>query len=70
MGNGIHSMYGFSKFANEIKYPNLRKVSGKFCTLDVRIVWICKNIEYPDLRKLQREIVYIRCTNRLNLPKN
>ena len=38
-------------FAKKIENPELHKFNGKLCTLYVRIVWICREIEYLELRK-------------------
>ena len=58
-GNCEHYMYGLFGFAEKlniqncvnstrncrnIEYPELRKFDEKLCTLDVRIVWICRKI--------------------------
>ena len=57
--NCVHHMYGLSGFAEKlniqncvnstrncrnIEYPEVRKFDRKLCTLDVRIVWICRKI--------------------------
>ena len=51
-------IYGMSGLAKKLNAQNC-KLNRKLCTLYVRKVWICRKIQYPELRKYKREIVYV-----------
>ena len=70
IGNYIHLMYGFSRFAKNfefyryVEYSKLAEFNRKLCTLDVWNVWICRKIELPELRKFNE----ILCTLDVGFP--
>ena len=39
---------GLSGIAKKFEDPEFHKFKGELCTLDVRIVWICKNFNYTN----------------------
>ena len=47
-------MYGLSGFSNS-ENLELRKFNGKLCTLIVRNVWFCGEIEYPKFHKFSQK---------------
>ena len=55
MGNCVHYMYGLLGFAEILNIQNCVN-STRNCVLDVRIFWICRKIEHPELRKLNRKL--------------
>ena len=48
-------MYGLFGFADKLN-TELRKFNGKFCSLNIRIVWFCEEIEYPQFRKFRARL--------------
>ena len=44
-----------SGFVDKIECPEQRKFDRKLCTSNVRNVWICREIDYPELHKFNRK---------------
>ena len=53
--NCAHYMYGLSEYAKNLNPMNYVS-NEKLCTLDVRIVWICKKFVYTELRKFNGKL--------------
>ena len=54
-GNYVHYMYRMFGFADKMKIKN-NVNSPLLCTLNVRKVWFCGEIEYPKFRKFNEKL--------------
>ena len=55
MGNYVNYIYGLFGFAEKLNIQNCVN-STRNCVLDVCIFWICRKIEYPELRKFNGKL--------------
>ena len=56
-GNCVHYMYRFSRFSEKLNI----QICVKLCILYVRIVWICRKIEYSKERNSMSNCVHYMC---------
>ena len=49
-------MYGMFELDKKSNVQNCVNSKGKFCTLHVQNVWMCRKIEYPEQQKLNRKL--------------